>query len=45
MAKALDVDLKKLKTRAYHRAEWTEEVLGRYHSAILNLAEVDTITM
>ena len=34
MAKALDLDLKKLKNRAFYRAEWAEEVLRRYHSAI-----------
>jgi hypothetical protein len=36
MTKALDLDLKKLKTRAFDRAEWAEEVLRRYHSAIQN---------
>ena len=41
MTKALDLDLKKLKARAYHRAEWAEEVLRRYHSVIPNLNEVD----
>ena len=39
MTKALDLDLKKLKARAYHRAEWAEEVLRRYHSAIPNLSD------
>jgi hypothetical protein len=29
VTKALDLDLKKLKARAYHRAEWAEEVLRR----------------
>jgi len=37
MTKALDLDLKKLKSRAYHRIEWAEEVLCRYHSTIPNL--------
>jgi hypothetical protein len=41
MTKALDLDLKKLKGRAYHRAEWAEAVLGRYHSAIQNLSNLD----
>ncbi len=36
MNKALDLDLKKLKARAYDRAEWAGEVLHRYHSAIQN---------
>jgi hypothetical protein len=36
MSKALDLDLKKLKARAFDRAEWAEEVLRRYHSAIRN---------
>lgn len=40
MTKALDLDLKKLKARAYHRAEWAEETLRRYHSAIPNLSDV-----
>ena len=37
MTKALDLDLKKLKARAFDRAEWAEEVLRRYHAAIQNL--------
>jgi hypothetical protein len=37
MTKALAPDLKKLKARAFDRAEWAEEVLRRYHSAIQNL--------
>ena len=40
MTKALDLDLKKLKARAYDRAEWAGEVLRRYHSAIQNLEGV-----
>jgi hypothetical protein len=37
MTKALALDLKKLKARAFDRAEWAGEVLRRYHSVILNL--------
>ena len=37
MTKALAHDLKKLQARAFDRAGWAEEVLRRYHSAILNL--------
>ena len=33
MTKALQRDLKKLESRAYHAAEWSEEVLRRYHTA------------
>jgi hypothetical protein len=33
MSKALNLDLKKLKARAYDRAEWAGEVLRRYHAA------------
>ncbi len=40
MSKALNLDLEKLKTRAFDRAEWAEEVLCRYHSAIPNLNDV-----
>ena len=42
MTKALDLDLKKLKARAYDRAEWATEVLQRYHFAIPNLSNADT---
>jgi hypothetical protein len=31
MSKALDIDLQKLKARAFDRAEWAEDVLRRYH--------------
>jgi hypothetical protein len=41
VSKALDLDLKKLKARAYHRAEWAEDVLKRYHSVIVNLNDLD----
>jgi hypothetical protein len=37
MTTALDLDLKKLKARAYDRAEWAEGVLRRYHAALPNL--------
>ena len=37
MTKALDLDLKKLKARAFDRAEWAEGVLRRYHATTLNL--------
>ena len=33
MTKALTLDLKKLKARAFDRAEWAEKVLRRYHAA------------
>jgi hypothetical protein len=33
MATTLDLDLHKLKPRAYNRAEWAEDVLRRYHAA------------
>jgi hypothetical protein len=37
----LDLELKKLRARAFDRAEWAEEAIRRYHAAILNLnAEV-----
>lgn len=37
MTTALDLDLKKLESRAYHIAEWAEDVLRRYHSVIPKL--------
>ena len=37
MTKALDLDLNKLKARAFDRAEWADGVLRRYYAAILNL--------
>ena len=37
MTKALAPALKKLKARAFDRAEWAEEVLRRWHSAIPKL--------
>jgi hypothetical protein len=36
MTTALDLDLKKLKARAFDRAEWAERVLRNYHAANLN---------
>ncbi len=39
MKKALARDLKKLEARAYHIAEWAEDVLRRYHAAIPNLPD------
>jgi hypothetical protein len=32
MANALDIDLEKLKARAYDIADWAEGVLRRYHA-------------
>jgi hypothetical protein len=40
MSKAVNLDLKKLKARAFDRAEWAEEALRRYHSVIQNLDDV-----
>lgn len=37
MTKALDLDRKRLKARAFDRADWAEEALRRYHSIVLNL--------
>jgi len=37
VTRALDLDLKKLKARAYHRDEWANGTLRRYHSAIPKL--------
>jgi hypothetical protein len=34
MTTALDLDLKKLKARAFDRADWAGEVLRRYHAAL-----------
>jgi hypothetical protein len=39
MTSALDLDLKRLKARAFDRADWAEEVLRRYHAATINLNE------
>jgi hypothetical protein len=40
MTKALDLDLKKLRARAFDRAEWAEDVLRRYYAATLSLDDV-----
>ena len=40
MTTALDLDLKKLRARAFDRAEWAEQVLRRYHAAAPNLDSV-----
>ncbi|MGP8199675.1 MAG: hypothetical protein ACLQU4_09260 [Limisphaerales bacterium] len=40
MKKALELDLEKLKARAFDRAEWAEEILRRYHAAKSNLDDV-----
>jgi hypothetical protein len=37
MTKALDLDLKRLKARAFDRADWAEEALRRYHAATRKL--------
>jgi hypothetical protein len=37
MTTALNLDIKKLKARAFDRAEWAGEVLQRYHAAIPKL--------
>ena len=37
MDKALDLDLKKLQTRAFDRADWAEEAIRRYHAVIPDL--------
>lgn len=39
MTKALERDLKKLESRAYHAAEWAEDTLRRYHAAVPNLQD------
>ena len=39
MTTALELDLKRLKARAFDRADWAEEVLRRYHAATINLDE------
>ena len=39
MTKALERDLKKLESRAYHFAEWAEDTLRRYHASIPNLQD------
>lgn len=38
---ALELDLKKLQARAYHFAEWAEEVLCRYHAIVAGVKDDD----
>jgi hypothetical protein len=38
--RALELDLKKLKARAFDRADWAEGVLSRYHAASVNFSDV-----
>ena len=40
MPTALDLDLKKLKARAFDRADWAEGVLRHYHASVGKLNEV-----
>ena len=40
MKSRLTLDLERLKSRAYHRAEWAEGTLRHYHSARQNLKKV-----
>lgn len=42
MTKALEQDLKKLRARAYDRADWAHGVLRKYHAAILKLEKATT---
>ena len=37
MTKSLDLDLKKLQSRAFDRGEWAEEAIRHYHAATSNL--------
>ncbi|MEI6193651.1 MAG: hypothetical protein WCS42_04900 [Verrucomicrobiota bacterium] len=37
MATALDIDVKKLKAQAFHRADWGEPALQRYHAVLPKL--------
>ena len=45
MATALELDLKKLQAQAFHRAEWAEEAVERYHHLLpqLNAAVVQEL--
>ena len=45
MKRSLSLDLKRLKSRAYHRTEWAEGVLRRYHNAISNLKDVEALQL
>jgi len=40
MATALELDLRRLKDRAFDRADWAAEVLRAYHVALSNLGDV-----
>jgi hypothetical protein len=40
MKKALNLDLEKLQAQAFHRAEWAEAVVRRYHAALPKLNTV-----
>ena len=42
MIKAINSDLKKLKARAFDRAEWAEDVLRHYHKAVKTLGSAKT---
>ena len=37
MKSPLTLDLERLKSRAYHRAEWADGALRRYHAARLKI--------
>src|SRR5581483_8554890 len=37
MTTAINLDIKRLKARAFDRAEWAEEALQRYHAAVAML--------
>jgi hypothetical protein len=39
MATALDLDLQKLEAQAFHRAEWAEPAIQRYHAVLPKLSE------
>ena len=45
MATALEIDLKKLQAQAFHRAEWAEPAVRRYHAALpkLNAAVIQQL--
>jgi len=41
----LERDLNKLEARAYYTAEWAEDVLRRYHSAIHDLQDEQAVRL
>lgn len=45
MENDLERDLKKLENRAYHAAEWAEDVLRRFHSSVPNLQEGQAVRL